>query len=253
METPASGFKIKIADKIILVEPGTDNLKDFCRDYLTGEEAKPDVTVRLTGEDIEYERVRSEVLSSESHFETLALERKIATALLGVNTVLFHCSCIAIDGEGICFTAPCGTGKSTHTNLWKEQFKGRVTYINDDKPFIRISDNKAVAYGSPWNGEHHLGSNASCTLKAICILKRDNTNHIERISAEEAYPTLLEQIYRPRDKGNLRKTLELADRLFDLVNLYSLGCTMDPEAATVAYKGIMEGQGDEIKGRICNL
>ncbi len=244
-----------MADRIIAVEPVTGHLRDFCRDYIieTDRDADPDIDVRLTGADVGRERELSGSLSSDAYLETLALARKVATAFPDFDTFMFHGSCIAVDGEGICFTAPSGVGKSTHANLWKEQFKEHVTYINDDKPFIRIGDDTVTAYGSPWNGARHLGGNISCPLKVICILKRDDTDHIERISAEEAYPVLLGQTYRPHSRAALGKTLELVDRLGSLVSLYSLGCTMDLQAAAVAYEGIMEGQRDEIKGRIYNV
>ena len=38
------------------------------------------------------------------------------------DTVLFHVSVIAVDGHGFLFTAKSGTGKSTHTRLWREYF-----------------------------------------------------------------------------------------------------------------------------------
>ncbi|MDD7517902.1 hypothetical protein [Ruminococcus flavefaciens] len=38
------------------------------------------------------------------------------------DTVLFHGSVIAVDGHGFLFTAKSGTGKSTHTRLWREYF-----------------------------------------------------------------------------------------------------------------------------------
>ncbi len=85
------------------------------------------------------------------------------------DTVLFHGSALAIDGDGYLFTAKSGTGKSTHTRLWRERFGDRVVMINDDKPLLHIDAGSVIAYGTPWNGKHRLGTNASVPLRADCV------------------------------------------------------------------------------------
>ena len=107
--------------------------------------------------------------------------------------------------------------------------------VNDDKPLIRITDGGAVAYGTPWDGKHHLSNNIAVALKAVCILERAEENHIASITPEEALPTLLQQIYRPVDPEALSKTLTLIDRLSHSVGLYRLVCNMDMDAAELSY------------------
>lgn len=51
--------------------------------------------------------------------------------------LFFHSSALMLDGKAYLFSAPSGTGKSTHTALWQRHFGGRVQMINDDKPIIR--------------------------------------------------------------------------------------------------------------------
>ena len=50
--------------------------------------------------------------------------------------------------------------------------------VNDDKPLLQITKNGVIAYGTPWDGKHHLSSNIAVPLKAICILTRASENHI---------------------------------------------------------------------------
>ena len=157
--------------------------------------------------------------------------------MLDFNTVLFHGSVVAVDGVGYLFTAKSGTGKSTHTRLWREYFGNRAVMVNDDKPLLHIADT-VTAYGTPYNGKHRLGTNTSVPLKAICILTRAEDNHIEAITREQAYTMLLQQVYRPADMLKMTKTLELVDRLADSVKLYRLGCNMDISAAKIAYEGM---------------
>lgn len=51
--------------------------------------------------------------------------RKIAEKLVQYDVMLFHGSAVAVDGIGYLFTAKSGTGKSTHTRLWREYFGDR--------------------------------------------------------------------------------------------------------------------------------
>ena len=68
--------------------------------------------------------------------ETIALHDRITRKLLEKDIFLMHGSAIAVDGECYLFTAPSGTGKSTHTRLWREYFGDRAVMVNDDKPYL---------------------------------------------------------------------------------------------------------------------
>lgn len=184
-------------------------------------------------------RISLEVPSTSSaYLETLAVQRKLSEALIDYDTILFHSSALAVDGKGYLFAAVSGTGKSTHARLWREAFGDRVTMINDDKPFIHIGQDEVRVYGSPWDGKHHLSTNTSVPIKAICILTRDTTNHIERISADEAFSILLQQTYRSKDPVKMVRTVDLLIQMTKLVSLYRLGCNMNLEAAVVSYEGM---------------
>lgn len=204
--------------------------------------AVPQFVIATTQTDIDSEKASDTegTFSSREQLEALAVQRKLSEELLNHDTILFHSSALAVDGEGYLFAAVSGTGKSTHAKLWREVYGDRVTMINDDKPFLKITDNEARVYGSPWDGKHHLSTNTSVPIKAICILTRDTTNHIERITPDEAFPILYQQTYRPKEREKLLKVLDLIIRLSNRVTLYRLGCNMDPEAAEVSYKGMQE-------------
>ena len=110
--------------------------------------------------------------------------------------------------------------------------------VNDDKPLLKITNGSVIVYGTPYNGKHRLGSNIAVPLKAICILTRSAENHIEPVTREQAYPMLIQQVYRPNEITLLQKTLSLTDRLSDSIRLYRLGCNMDISAAKIAYEGM---------------
>ena len=236
----------RIADKVISITSIYQRVHELCADYLADDE--PDFEAAVSQEDIEYERMRSEKEDiAEGHeirhfpddyLEELAVYRKIATKMLEYDTFLFHGSVIAVDGEGYLFTAKSGTGKSTHTRLWRQLLGDKAMMINDDKPLIRCDGNGAVVFGTPWDGKHRLSTNTSVPLKAVCILERAENNHIEQITKKDAYNMLVQQIYRPNEPQKLIRTLQLIDRLAGSVKLWRLGCNMDIEAAETAYNAM---------------
>ncbi|MBQ9064730.1 MAG: hypothetical protein IJ123_04725 [Blautia sp.] len=228
----------RFADVNIRITYINEAVNLYCKDYRTDEPA--DFAVIIEQKDIDYERSRAEHSGfSDAYLETLAVYRKIAERMPQYDACLLHGSAIAVDGAAYIFTAASGTGKSTHARLWRELLGDRAVMINDDKPFIRVhSDGTAAAYGTPWDGKHHLSRNIAAPVRSVCILERSAENHIRQITKEEAFPMLLRQIYRPADPEALSKTLKLIDRLN--VKLYRLGCNMESEAAEISYNTMKE-------------
>ncbi len=210
---------------------------DLCRDYRA--QGAPELTVRVTAAGIARERAADDGAGhSDAYLETLAVYRQIAEAMPARDTLLFHGSALAADSVGYLFTAPSGTGKSTHARLWRELLGGRVRMINDDKPLLRLGPEGVTVFGTPWNGKHRLGENASAPLRAVCFLEQAAENAIAPLSGAEVWPLLLAQAYRPEDRTALHKTLALLDRLCAQLRFYRLRCNMEPEAAALAYQTI---------------
>ena len=232
-----------LAEKFIEIETLSPETHILCVDYQA--EGIADYVVQTSQTDIDFERERSarddEATGipvrhfSDAYLETLAVYRKIAEWMPHQDTVLIHGSAIAVDGEGYIFIAKSGTGKSTHTKLWRQLLGDKAVMVNDDKPLVRLTDGAPILYGTPWDGKHHLSSNIAVPLKAVCILERAEENSIRPVTVGEAYPMLLQQIYRPMDGAAMAKTMELIDRLAVSVGLWRLGCNRDIEAAEVAY------------------
>lgn len=212
----------------------------FLERYEAPEGAVPDFSVSVTEDEIDRERIPGEDFP-KGYLESLALYRKISREALRYQTFLFHGSAIAIDGEGYIFTAPSGTGKSTHTSLWREVYGDRVVMVNDDKPLLSLHPTGLYVSGTPWGGKHHLSTPITVPVRGICFLSRGEKNTIVPVSAGEAYSRMLVQTYRPDDEIGLRSTLLLLDRAVRETKFYRMQCNMDPEAAVVAYEG-MKGQ-----------
>lgn len=209
-------------------------LEEQCREYEAGAD-ETGIRIAVTEEEIDRENVFQEAYS-RGYLESLAVYRKISEAALDYDSFLFHCSAVAVDGEAYLFTAPSGTGKSTHTRLWRERFGERAVMINDDKPLIRMEKGIFYVYGTPWNGKHHLSVNQKAPIKAICLLERGKTNHAQQISAAQAYPGLYRQIYRPQDdREKMLKTLQLLKKMTECIPLYRLQCDISQDAVSTSW------------------
>lgn len=228
-------FKIKIAGYVFEVEAKHENTSLYCMNYLTCDPVN--FHLAITQEDIEGEKRRIGN-KPEENLEKVALHRKLADFLIDYNVFLFHGSALALDGNGYIFTAPSGTGKSTHSRLWAEHFGERCTIINDDKPLLKVNENQLLCYGSPWNGKHRIDSNIVVPVKAIVYLTRDSFNHIEKKRAIDLFDKLFLQTFRPDGIAKREKVFSLLAESVKLVDIYQLGCTMDPQAAVIAYEGM---------------
>ena len=172
--------------------------------------------------------------------EFTALYKKILRQLIEHKVIYLHGSLLAVDGKGYLFMAPSGTGKSTHARLWQERFGERVTVINDDKPLVKVHEDGSIwAYGSPWNGKHRIGCNRSVPLSGIVRLRRGQENVIRKLGEMDAMKLLYMQTLHFEEKHKMELMLQVIGAIMEHVDFYDLRCNMEPEAAEVAYEGIV--------------
>ena len=239
-------FKIKIAGTAFAVISLFDSTKDYCRQYLTEEPA--DYSLEVFPEDLVAEQAyldeeaREEGMKrrkfTDPFLERTVIQRKVAACLLEKDVLLFHGSGIAVDGKGYLFTAACGTGKSTHTRFWRETFGDRTVMVNDDKPFLEITENGASMYGAPWSGKHGLDTNVCVPLQGLCILTRGAENRIFPMTPEEALPMLEHQSCGGEDPALVPVIRNLAQQLSRKVPLWQMQCTKNPAAALVSFEAM---------------
>ena len=219
----------RIADKNIKLNSLYSFVHVYCEKYRT--DGEPDFEIEITCKDIDAERKTVKADVTGGWLEISAVYRKIAEIMPKYDTLMIHGSAISVDGEGYLFTAKSGIGKSTHVKLWQELLGDRAVIVNDDKPFIRMSENEARVYGTPYSGKEGLNTNISVPLKAICILERSEENRIEQINFRETFPILIQQTYHPSDREMFDRTFNLLDRLKLFVKFYRLSCNKKLEAA----------------------
>lgn len=241
-------FTIRIAELTARVQPLFVTTREYCRAYLT--DLAPELYIEVTESDLVYEQEMAEKEAVEEglrirkftgpFLERAAIQRRIARELLNRDTLLLHGSTVAVDGNAYLFTAPCRTGKSTHTRFWREVFGDRAVMVNDDKPFLHITPSGVLAFGSPWSGKHGLDTNICLPIKGICFLQRGKENVIRRASPEDCMAELLHQSFIPEDPDGEARAFALAAVLARQVPLWTMECTKDPAAARVSHQAMSE-------------
>ncbi len=228
-----------IAGVIIKISYSYECTGKYFQKYFYAGDKPVDVSIEISREDIENEG-KIFPNTQDDFLENLAVLRKLSKILLvEYDGMLFHGSSIAVDDKGYVFTAPSGTGKSTHTKLLKELLGDKMAYINDDKPIFRVIDGTVYVCGSPWNGKHGRGNNISAPLKAVCVVKRGVENRIEKVSSLIALKYLFEQSIGFDDEQSAKKVLDILSLITKQANFYVLHCNMDISSAKCSYEGMI--------------
>lgn len=147
----------------------------------------------------------------------------------------FHSSAIGYLGRAVLVLGESGTGKSTHTRLWREQIPG-ATLLNDDSPIVRIHGGRAEVCGSPWSGKTPCYRNVTLPVAALVRLSQAPHNRIRRLRPLEALGALLPSVPPSfaRDERLQDALCELISQVVQQVPVYHLECLPDAAAAELA-------------------
>lgn len=155
-------------------------------------------------------------------------------SILQHDGLVLHSSSLAYQGNGILFSAPSGTGKSTHTGLWREHFGADVIMVNDDTPAIRFRDGIPFLCGTPWSGKTDINANVSVPLRGIVFLRQAPENRIIPLTPTQGLPYLMNEVLRSVYTDLLEQTLHYLEQLVQTVPMYLLECTISKEAAELS-------------------
>ena len=235
-------FAVNIAGHVIKLETLYEKSFKFFKDFITV--ANPEFSISAKQQDIERqlqeEYKESNNLQLDTSLESRALQQLLTERLIDEKVLLMHGSVVAKNNQAYLFSAPSGTGKTFHTFLWLVNCPDAIV-VNGDKSFIKFSDDGTppLACGSPWAGKENMYTNTMVPLKAIVLLERTEDNHIEQISFANAFPTLLQQTYRPEDPEKMRKTLQLLQRLDPAVSFWRFQCNnFKADSFPTAYRAL---------------
>lgn len=152
---------------------------------------------------------------------------------------VLHASTIVYNGKAVTFTAPSGTGKSTHTGLWKKYYPETVI-INDDMPAIRCVDGVFNAYGTPWAGKTDINENTSAPLHAMVFIERAGGCSISPITPMEAIIRMMREVPLDVYKEQSDLLMNFFNKLFTSVPVYLLKCNISKDAVDVVKNQLFD-------------
>lgn len=185
--------------------------------------------------------------SNVIHFNGQLMPRLVRFALwiaygittLPLQTIAIHTSVIQYKGRTVLFLGESGTGKSTHTRLWRENIEGAVL-LNDDSPILRIIDGKPWMFGSPWSGKTPCYKVESYPLAACVRLSQAPHNKIRRLSIPQGYAAI-----HPSCPPDFAYDDTLYDYISETISnvlgqvpMYHLECLPDADAARLSCKTV---------------
>lgn len=150
-----------------------------------------------------------------------------------------HTSCLVYEGQAVMFLGESGTGKSTHTRLWYNNFDG-ASLLNDDSPVVSTESGSPVVFGSPWSGKTPCYKTQSYPLKAVVRLAQAPENKMRRLNPLESITALFPSFppaFAKVDELN-GKMLDSVSEILMQVPVYKLDCLPDVEAAELSKKTI---------------
>lgn len=224
-----------IADIIVGFNAKYDMLKMRSEPYRCNDAQHARFTFSVDYNELEKSLPQFPLLDIES-LEYMRVGSLFYTALIDNGGFLLHASAVVVDGVAYCFSAPSGTGKSTHTSLWLKEFADKGAYIiNDDKPAIKLVGGVPMVYGTPFSGKYDISVNTCVPLKALCFIERAETNSIRPVTPFKAATMILDQTIRPDDELLMDKLIENLEAVVTAVPSYILSCNISAQAAQLAY------------------
>ncbi len=154
-----------------------------------------------------------------------------------------HSSVIEWGDGAALFLGESGTGKSTHTRLWREHIAG-VRLLNDDSPILRVKEGEVRVYGSPWSGKTSCYRDIWRPVRGFVRLSQAPHNLLRRLPVIAAIGALL-----PSCPPSFAFDEGLQDAICDTLSdciaripVYHLECLPDAAAAELAHK-TLTGRG----------
>lgn len=196
--------------------------------------------VQIYVKGVDKEKTKEELFHAIRHFFLFFAQRQSFFAI--------HSASILYRDQVWLFSGHSGMGKSTHTNLWKEQFGTEI--INGDLNLIGWSNGEQtnigqsvdkpgskrhpIVYGMQWCGTSGIASTKSYPLGGIVLLGRSDNDHFESLTNDQKIVRMMQRMISPVWTEDMLETnLKCAAKLAKEVPIYYLLCTKEPSSAYV--------------------
>ncbi|WP_418792216.1 hypothetical protein [Phosphitispora sp. TUW77] len=165
----------------------------------------------------------------------VSLREAVIGRLAQKNGLIIHSSTILWQGRAIMFSAPSGTGKSTHAHLWQQLYNTPI--LDGDAAACRIIDGSPIVYGLPWCGTSGEFINQSAPLGAIVFLQQSKENSIVRLDFRESVLRLAARCFLlPWSNELMNQYLDTVQEITAETECFLLNCLPDFEAVELVKK-----------------
>ncbi len=162
---------------------------------------------------------------------------------LRFNRVAVHCSATMYAGEAVIFLGESGTGKSTHSRLWREHVIG-AKLLNDDSPIIEVTGDEVYVHGSPWSGKTPCYSQEKLPLSGIVRLSQAPYNKITQLNTFSAFSALYPSC--PPAFMNFRNlndnVCSIISSILTTKKVWHLECLPDGDAVNICFDAVMDAK-----------
>lgn len=163
----------------------------------------------------------------------------IENVLNKFNGFILHSSFINWQNNGILFSAPSGTGKSTQADLWNKHENAEI--INGDRAGVRNVDGVWSAYGLPVAGSSGIYKNKKAQISHIIVLRQGTENKLTRLSPRDAFIKIYsETTVHTWDDEFQNNILNMISDLVQNVPVYLYECLPDESAVEFLKEQIIK-------------
>lgn len=146
------------------------------------------------------------------------------------NMLPVHSSTIIYNDKAYVFSARSGTGKTTHTNLWINNFG--VEILDGDVTMLSVNDGNPLAFGMPWCGTSTKYLNKKVPLGGIIFLSQAKENAVSELNPLDATLSIMARSFAPswtKEQSNLN--CSLSEQISSKTLCLHLACLPNDEAA----------------------
>ncbi len=144
--------------------------------------------------------------------------------------VALHSASILYKDKLWLFSAPSGTGKSTHAELWKELYETPI--INGDINLITLKQGMPMVCGNPWHGTSGIYTTGNYPLGGVILLSQGKQDKIQELSEDQKELFLLHRCITPTwTPDMLNMNHEILQKMCSQILVTGLTCTPNASAA----------------------
>jgi hypothetical protein len=142
---------------------------------------------------------------------------------------ILHASYVIYNGKAILFTAPSGTGKSTHAEFWRKERGADI--INGDRVLVTRRDGRFFANGIYASGNSGICKNQTAPVDAVVLLEQGESNMISNIPKRMLFLRVLcECSYDMNDAEQYERITELVSDMMNRIPVVCYRCKKTPDS-----------------------